>query len=63
MLGDIGMNGGRFSSEPEEEFEEPEEVEIIREEPEEKVEAVFSIRSKNNNGRPGSQNIKHKHQF
>jgi len=44
-------------------FEEVEEVEIIRQEPEEKVEAVFSIRSKNNNGQPGSQKIKHKHQF
>jgi len=54
---DVGF-GGRFTYE-----EEPEEVEIIREEPEEKVEAVFSIRSKNNNGKPGSQKIKHKHQF
>jgi hypothetical protein len=61
-LFDEGL-GGRFSYEEEPEFEPVEEVEIIREEPEEKVEAVFSIRSKNNNGQPGSQTIKHKHQF
>lgn len=62
MQYDEGL-GGRFSYEEEPEFEPVEEVEIIREEPEEKVEAVFSIRSKNNNGQPGSQKIKHKHQF
>ena len=62
MQFDEGL-GGRFSYEEEPEFEAVEEVEIIREEPEEKVEAVFSIRSKNNNGQPGSQKIKHKHQF
>lgn len=59
---DVGF-GGRFFAESSEEPEEAEEFEIIRDEPEEKVEAVFSIRSKNNNGQPGSQKIKHKHQF
>jgi len=54
---DVGF-GGRFTYQ-----EEPEAVEIIREEPEKEVEAVFSIRSKNNNGQPGSTKIKHKHQF
>jgi len=54
---DVGF-GGRFTYQ-----EEPEAVEIIREEPEKEVEAVFSIRSKNNNGQPGSTQIKHKHQF
>jgi len=72
LLFDEGV-GGRWSYEEKPEFEavedieprfeEVEEVEIIRQEPEEKVEAVFSIRSKNNNGQPGSQKIKHKHQF
>lgn len=75
VLFDEGLEN-RWSYEEEPEFEaaedieprfeaveEVEEVEIIREEPEEKVEAVFSIRSKNNNGQPGSQKIKHKHQF